>query len=136
MIDLITKRLEIINQTLDTDNAWSQLVTFASSMKEIFDISEYKDDITITIWPLDMVGRGSISFHISSMPNDVYLKMWNNSGYYLAFFKSVDGYFDNIIRNTFNEDGIVTIDDMDDAELKILDYLTMELYKYKNKYTI
>lgn len=134
--DPITSRLKIINQTVSKELGWNQLVQFAKDMRLYFDLSEYKDDITITEWPLDMVGRGSISFNISCMPDDVYLKMWNNSGYYIAFFKQVDGFFDNMIRNTFTEEGVVPIKDLDEAQEKIADYLTMEIYKWKNKKVI
>lgn len=131
--DPITARLEIIGQTVTSENAWTELLGFAKEMRQTFSLTDYGKDITITAWPLDMVGRGSISFQISFMPKDVYMKMWNNGGYYLAFFKITDGYFDHIIRNTFTEEGVVPIRDLDEAEEKILDYLTMEIYKWRNK---
>lgn len=136
-VDPITARLEIIEETVHSsggnEHKWLELVEFARDMRAMFDQSEYGKDITITTWPLDMVGRGSISFQISFMPSDVYMKVWYNEGYYIAFFKVVDGYFDAIIRNTFDEEGVVLVPDLDSAEESILTYLTMELYKWKNK---
>lgn len=131
-VNPIAQRLKLIDEVINDENGWSSMVAFANDMKSIFNDTDYADSITIKTWPLDMIGRGSISFTIDFMPDDVYLKMWNQDGLYLSFFKIEDGYFDRTIRNTFNEEGIVTIKDFDEAESKILDYLTMEIYKWKN----
>lgn len=135
-VNPVEHRLEIIEAAIHDENGWSMLVNFATDMKNIFEAANYADHITIKTWPLDMLGRGSISFKIDFMPDDVYLKLWNDDGYYIAFFKIDDGYFDHIIRNTFSEEGVVPIKDLDEAEEKILDYLTMEIYKWRNHKTI
>jgi hypothetical protein len=132
----IAERLKLIDNAINDENGWAILVEFARDMKVIFDASGYADRVTIKTWPLDMIGRGSISFAIDFMPADVYLKLWNQDGYYLAFFKLTDGYFDRPIINTFNETGVIPVSDLDEAEEKILDYLTMELYKWINHKTI
>jgi hypothetical protein len=132
----IESRLKVINEAISAENGWGMLVSFAHDMKSIFKAAGYDENITIKTWPLDMVGRGSISFKIDFMPEDVYLKMWNDDGLYLAFFKIDNGYFDHIVRNTFSEEGVVPLKDFDEAEEKILDYLTMEIYKWRNHKTI
>lgn len=135
-VNPITARLKLIDEAIKDENGWASMVAFANDMRSIFNAGEYADMLTIKTWPLDMVGRGSISFATNFMPDNVYLKMWNQDGLYLAFFKVEDDYFDRKIRNTFNEEGVVTVKDFDDAEEKILDYLTMEIYKWLNHKTI
>jgi hypothetical protein len=131
-VNPVAERLKLIDEAINDENGWAILLSFAHDIKAVFEAADYADKLTIKTWPLDMLGRGSISFSIDFMPDDVYLKMWNDDGYYLAFFKVDDGYFDHIIRNTFSEDGVVPIKDLDEAEEKILDYITMEIYKWSN----
>ena len=87
-LDPITARLEVIDKVVNGNGAWNQLEQFAHEMRVMFDTTDYGKDVKITTWPLDMVGKGSISFQITFMPEDVYMKMWADSGtYYIAFFK-------------------------------------------------
>jgi hypothetical protein len=85
--------------------------------------------------PFDSLG-GSINIHLSTMPDDHYLKLWyspKKPGYLLSFFHRIAGTLERQIPDTFNADGIVTFSDLDHFEGWLLDMLAKEFYNMKNK---
>lgn len=84
--------------------------------------------------PFDALG-GSVNFHLSTMPDDHYLKLWyspKKPGYLLSFFHRIAGTLERQIPDTFDTDGIAVFPDLDHFEGWLLDMLAKEFYNKKN----
>ncbi len=135
MEDLIQKRIDQIDKNLDEDLIWKTMVDLAHDIKGIMSFSKYASDVTVIVSPNEM-GIGSIIFKTTALPDDVMIKLWYNDGYYAAFFKRVDDYFDHIITHTMNDSGVIVFQDIDEAEERILDFIANDLYKKSHRYIL
>jgi hypothetical protein len=126
----IQDRLQAIDNNVQAQEIFNHMVTLSREIHkglEIFDIIN-----KVELRPNDLRG-GSISFYISTFPDAIFIKLWNESGYYfLSLFRKIEGMFDQQLTGTFNEDGILTCKDLDEFEERILDFLANEIYNRKH----
>lgn len=131
MKDVIESRLKAIDENIKSHDVFQHMIDLG---KEIFEgVKDFDILRKMEINSNDMTG-GSISFFIKTFPETFFIKLWHDSGnFYLSLFRKVEGMFDQQMTGTFNESGILTCNDMDDAEEKILDFIANEIYSRKHK---
>ena len=77
---------------------------------------------------------GCICFHVRTLPEDVILKLcWDSDSYYAGFYQKYNDFFDQLIPRTINEQGVMVLKDIDEAEARILDFLANQYFGSKNK---
>ena len=122
----VEERLEAIENNINSREIFEHMVSLAKEIHEglkSFDIIK-----KVELRPNDLRG-GSISFYITTHPESIFIKLWNEQGYYfLSLFRKIEGMFDQQLTGTFNEDGILTCKDLDEFEERILDFLSNEIY--------
>ena len=120
------ERLMLLEENCEKNQPYLILAKMASKLIE--SLQSYKIIEKIDLAPNDLL-NGSISIYITTMPKGVVLKIWHNSNmYYLSFFKKTSDNFDEQLRQTFNESGIMPAKTIEEAEERVLDFLANEVY--------
>ena len=124
MKERIESRLKLIEENLSKNNIWHDIET---TVKDLYEsLKDQKIFRKIELNPNDTMG-GSVSFHFTTHPPNILLKLWHDSGnYYISLYKKIDN-FDHQITNTFNELGILTLPSLDEFEERILDFIANEI---------
>ena len=130
MDNKIKTRLELIQDRIEGDEKSGQLKDFTNDLyNTIRDIDIFK---SIVFDPISMV-TGSIAIYLSTFPSNVYLKLWRaDDTYYLSYFSKRLDYFEVQLIETFNKEGILPIDNLDEAEERILDLITNAVYSQEH----
>jgi hypothetical protein len=119
-------RLEAIDNNVKSRDIFEHMASLATEIHE--GLKSFDILTKVELRPNDLRG-GSISFYVSTFPDSIFVKLWNEQGfYYLSLFRKINGAFDQQLTGTFNEDGILTCNDLDEFEERILDFLANEIY--------
>jgi len=128
----IEARLKKIGKNLHSEEStWGFM---QETSKELYSsLREYKIIRKIVLNPNDLYG-GSINIHPSTLPEDMSMKVWHESGnYYMSFFRNMEGMFEQQVTGIFKDNDIVTMPDLDKFEEMFLDYCANEIYNRDNK---
>lgn len=130
-MQVLDERLYKLKENCDANTQFSDLSALATRL--INDLRPYDIIEKIELEPNDLL-NGSIGLHIKTMPRTVVLKVWFNSNmFYLSFFKKTSDNFDEQLKQTFNESGIMPAKTLQEVEERILDFLANEVYNRNTK---
>ena len=126
----IDERIASIKNNIESYPVWKDMMAVT---REIYEkLKEYHIIRKIIMSPNDFCG-GSINFYFTSQPESVSLKMWQDGGNpYMSLFRKMEDGFDVQLTNTFNKEGIIPLNDLDEFEQRILDYVANEIYNKNN----
>lgn len=126
MHESFNERLKVIDERVESTPTYHFMVSLA---KDIFEVTKDTGIIKkIECCPNKMIW-GCVWFHLETLPDDVVLKLWWDSDtYYAGFYQKYNDLFDQLIPGTINEQGVMVLNDIDEAEERILDYLANEHY--------
>lgn len=114
-------------------------------------IGEYLSSLASNIWealkdsnvlsrieynPFDALGVPSIHFYMVNVPGDYLLKLWYNAKmqkFMIGFFRQLSGGLLQQIPSTFNDEGLATIDTLDDFISFFTSFLARDKYNVDNK---
>jgi len=134
MKNMVKERLEILDSHCKKNKEFELMSLLAKEL--INELREYNIIEKIDMQPNCML-NGSIGIHITTMPKDIVLKLWHNSNmYYMSFFQTNSNFFDKQLKETFNDRGVMPIKDIDEAEERILDFLSNEICNRDTKSTL
>lgn len=128
------KKLKSIDDKVAKNQVYEFMVSLA---KDIYEGTKEFDIIEkVECCPNEM-NWGCVCFHVKTLPEDVVLKLWwDSDSYYAGFYQKYNDFFDQLIPRTVNEQGVMVLVDMDEAEERILDFLANQHYGKENKKTI
>lgn len=122
-------RLETIDGKVNNNQVYGFMVSLA---KDIFDATKHVGIVEKIECCPNKMNWGCVWFHIRTLPEDVVLKLWwDSDSYYAGFYQKYNDFFDQLIPGTINEQGVMVLNDIDEAENRILDFLANEEYGSK-----
>ncbi len=128
---IFSEKINEIDTKVSKTGAYDDMVSLS---KDIYYGVKEKNIINkIECCPNEM-NHGCVCFHVSTLPEDVVLKLWLDSeSYYAGFYQKYSDLFDQLIPRTINEQGIMILNDINDAKERILDFLANQWYARENK---
>lgn len=130
----VASRISVIGKRVDNNLMWTHMAALATNMFNSLKSTGVLRKVELR--PNDMI-NGSIVFYIDTMPKDIIMKVWQNSDvFYIAFFLNNDEYFEHQIQRTFNENGTLPCDSLDDVEDRLLDFFASVMFNKKHNITL
>lgn len=123
------ERLKTINAKVKDNQVYGFMVSLG---KDIFEATKDVGIVQKVECCPNKMNWGCVCFHIRTLPEDVVLKLWwDSDSYYAGFYQKYNDFFDQLIPGTINEQGVMVLSDIDEAEERILDFLANEEYGSK-----